>query len=72
MIAFLVRHEWRVLSASAIARMTIAVFAVAGTIEGFVTGSALPTAARVGIGVAAELAFVAYVGILGPKAAAAT
>lgn len=48
------------------------VFAVAGVIEGFVTGSTLPTAARVGIGVAAEAAFLVYVGILGPRAADAT
>jgi len=45
-------------------------FAVAGTIEGFVTGSALPTGVRVGIGVAAELAFLTYAGTLGPRAAA--
>jgi len=45
------------------------VFAVAGTIEGFVTGSTLPTGVRVGIGVAAEAAFLAYAGILGPRAA---
>jgi hypothetical protein len=44
------------------------VFAVAGTIEGFVTGSALPTGVRVGIGVAAELAFLTYAGTLGPRA----
>lgn len=50
----------------------VLVFAVAGVIEGFVTGSALPTAGRVGIGVAAEVAFLAYVGILGPRAAGAT
>ena len=48
------------------------VFAVAGVIEGFVTGSTLPTAARVGIGVAAEAVFLVYVGILGPRAADAT
>ena len=39
---------------------TVVTLAVAGTIEGFVTGSALPTAARVGIGVAVEVAFLAY------------
>ena len=37
------------------------VFGVAALIEGFVTPSGLPTAARVGIGVAAEVGFVAYV-----------
>ena len=34
---------------------------VSGLIEGFVTPSGLPTAARVGIGVVAEVAFLAYV-----------
>jgi uncharacterized membrane protein SpoIIM required for sporulation len=48
----------------------VAVFAVAGAIEGFVTGSALPTAVRVGIGVLAEAAFLAYVVVCGRAAAA--
>ena len=39
---------------------TVLTLAVAGAIEGFVTGSALPTAVRVGIGVAVEVAFLAY------------
>ena len=39
----------------------VATFLVAGIIEGFVTGSSLPTAARVGVGVVVELAFLAYV-----------
>ena len=34
---------------------------VSGLIEAFVTPSGLPTWARIGIGVLAELAFVAYV-----------
>ncbi|GAA3303095.1 hypothetical protein GCM10020295_50770 [Streptomyces cinereospinus] len=42
---------------------------VAGAIEGFVTPSGLPTWARVGIGVAVELAFLAYVYVLGRRAA---
>lgn len=37
------------------------VFVTAGLIEGFVTPSSLPTAARVGIGVLAELIFVLYI-----------
>jgi uncharacterized membrane protein SpoIIM required for sporulation len=41
---------------------------VAGAIEGFVTPSGLPTWARVGIGVLAELAFLAYVWVLGGRA----
>ncbi|MFD7878422.1 stage II sporulation protein M [Streptomyces sp. NPDC059766] len=44
---------------------------VSGAIEGFVTPSGLPTWARIGIGVAAELAFLAYVYILGGRAARA-
>jgi uncharacterized membrane protein SpoIIM required for sporulation len=45
-------------------------FLVAGTIEGFVTGSALPTWARVGLGVAVESVFVTYVVVCGRAAAA--
>ncbi|KAF4407416.1 stage II sporulation protein M [Streptomyces lycii] len=41
---------------------------VSGVIEGFVTPSGLPTCGRVGIGVAAELAFLAYVYVLGGRA----
>ena len=39
----------------------VATFAVAGLIEGFVTGSGLPTVVRVAVGVLVELAFVLYV-----------
>ena len=46
--------------------------AVAGTIEGFVTGSALPTAVRVGIGVVVEAVFLAWVWICRPRPAPAT
>jgi uncharacterized membrane protein SpoIIM required for sporulation len=49
----------------------VVVFLVAGTIEGFVTGRPWPTWLRVGIGVAAEAAFLAYVVVLGRRAAAA-
>lgn len=45
-------------------------FIVAGIIEGFVTPSGLPTAVRVGIGVAVETAFVAYIVSFGRRAAA--
>ncbi|HUQ63728.1 MAG TPA: stage II sporulation protein M [Acidimicrobiales bacterium] len=48
----------------------IGAFAVAGTIEGFVTGSGLPTWLRVGIGVAVEVAFLAYIVTYGRAAAA--
>jgi uncharacterized membrane protein SpoIIM required for sporulation len=43
---------------------------IAGLIEGFVTGSGLPTSVRVGIGVAVEAAFVVYAVGLGRSAAA--
>ncbi len=46
-------------------------FGVAGTIEGFVTGSGLPTWARVGIGVMAEAALLTWVVLLGRGAASA-
>jgi uncharacterized membrane protein SpoIIM required for sporulation len=45
--------------------------AIAGSIEGFVTGSALPTVVRVGIGVTVEAAFLIYAVVLGRSAAAA-
>lgn len=44
---------------------------VSGAVEGFVTPSGLPTWARISIGVAAELAFLAYVYVLGGRAARA-
>ena len=49
----------------------ILTFAVAGLIEGFVTGSPLPTAVRVGIGAAVEVAFLLYIVAQGRAAAAA-
>ncbi|MFI6639140.1 stage II sporulation protein M [Streptomyces sp. NPDC050504] len=44
---------------------------VSGVIEGFVTPSSLPTWARITIGIAAELAFLVYVYVLGGRAARA-
>ncbi|MET9505888.1 stage II sporulation protein M [Streptomyces sp. NPDC006622] len=44
---------------------------VSGAIEGFVTPSGLPTWTRITIGVAAELTFLAYVYVLGGRAARA-
>ncbi|MEU2333784.1 stage II sporulation protein M [Streptomyces sp. NPDC013172] len=44
---------------------------VSGAIEGFVTPSGLPTWARIGMGIVAELAFLAYVFVLGGRAARA-
>ena len=48
----------------------IAAFVTAGLIEGFVTGSGLPTVVRVGIGAAVEAVFVVYVVVRGRAAAA--
>ena len=45
-----------------------AVLFVSGVVEGFVTPSGLPTWARVTIGVVCELAFLAYVYVLGSRA----
>jgi uncharacterized membrane protein SpoIIM required for sporulation len=47
------------------------VLLISGVIEGFVTPSGLPTWARIAIGVAAEAAFLAYVFLLGRRAAEA-
>jgi uncharacterized membrane protein SpoIIM required for sporulation len=47
----------------------VCVLLVSGVIEGFVTPSGLPTWARVAIGITAELAFFAYVFVLGRQAA---
>ncbi|MFF3740413.1 stage II sporulation protein M [Streptomyces sp. NPDC002566] len=44
---------------------------VSGAIEGFVTPSGLPTWARITIGITAEVAFLAYVYVLGGRAARA-
>jgi uncharacterized membrane protein SpoIIM required for sporulation len=49
----------------------IVAFLVAGLIEGFVTGRPWPTGLRVGVGVAAEAAFLGYVVSQGRRAAAA-
>jgi uncharacterized membrane protein SpoIIM required for sporulation len=47
------------------------VLGVSGVVEAFVTPSPLPTWARIGIGVVVWLAFLAYVAVLGRRAAAA-
>ncbi len=49
----------------------IGVLAVSGIIEAFVTPSGLPTWARIGIGVLAELGFLTYVWTLGRRGALA-
>lgn len=46
----------------------VVAFAVAGFIEGFITGRALPTWLRIGIGVAAETAFIGWIVVQGGKA----
>jgi uncharacterized membrane protein SpoIIM required for sporulation len=55
-------------TAGTVALGLVAVLMVSGAIEGFVTPSGLPTEARVGIGVLAELCFLAYVFGLGRSA----
>ena len=60
-------HEGR--TAGTVALGLVAVLLVSGLIEGFVTPSALPTWARLGIGLLAEAVFLAYVFVLGRRAA---
>jgi len=55
-------------TAGTVALGLVVVLFISGMIEGFVTPSGLPTEARVGIGITAELAFFAYVFILGRQA----
>jgi hypothetical protein len=46
----------------------VLVLLVSGVIEAFVTPSGLPTWARIAIGVAAEVLFLAYVFVVGRRA----
>ncbi len=55
-------------TAGTVALGLVLVLLVSGLIEAFVTPSGLPTWARVGIGVLAEIAFFAYVFVLGRAA----
>ena len=55
-------------TAGTVAIGLVAVLFVSGVIEGFVTPSGLPTPARLAIGVLAEVAFLAYVFVLGRQA----
>ncbi|MGW3012757.1 stage II sporulation protein M [Streptomyces sp. NPDC001219] len=55
-------------SALGVAIGLAAVLFVSGALEGFVTPSGLPTWARIGIGIAAELGFLLYVYVLGGRA----
>ena len=57
-------------TAGTVALGLVVVLFVSGLIEAFVTPSGLPTEARVGIGIVAELAFFAYVFVVGRSAAA--
>ncbi|WP_107705735.1 stage II sporulation protein M [Nocardioides allogilvus] len=52
-------------TAGTIALGLVVVLFISGIIEAFVTPSGLPTEARVGIGIVAELAFFAYVFVVG-------
>lgn len=58
-------------AAASVAVGLVAVLLMSGMIEAFVTPSALPTWARIGIGVVAEAVFLAYVIVLGRRAARA-
>lgn len=58
-------------TAIAVSLGLVAVLLVSGAIEGFVTPSDLPTAARIGIGILAETAFLLYVFVVGRRAARA-
>jgi len=58
-------------AAMGIAIGLVVVLFVSGIIEAFVTPSGLPTWARIGIGVVAELTFLTYVFVLGGRAARA-
>ncbi|MET3961258.1 putative membrane protein SpoIIM required for sporulation [Marmoricola sp. OAE513] len=55
-------------TAATVALGLVVVLMISGAIEGFVTPSGLPTWARIGIGILAELAFFAYVFTLGRTA----
>jgi len=55
-------------SAAGVALGLVVVLLVSGLIEGFVTPSGLPTWARVGIGILAEVLFLTYVYVLGGRA----
>jgi uncharacterized membrane protein SpoIIM required for sporulation len=55
-------------AAVGIALGLVAVLLASGLIEGFVTPSGLPTAARLAIGIAAEVVFLGYVWLLGRRA----
>lgn len=59
-------HEGR--SIVVVALGLVGVLLVTGAIEAFVTPSPLPTFVRIGIGVLAEFAFLAYVFVLGGRA----
>jgi uncharacterized membrane protein SpoIIM required for sporulation len=58
-------------AAVAMALGLVCVLLVSGVIEAFVTPSGLPTLARIGVGAAAETAFLTYVFVLGRRAARA-
>jgi cytosine/uracil/thiamine/allantoin permease len=55
-------------AAVAIALGLVVVLLISGLIEAFVTPSGLPTWARIGIGVGALAAFLAYIAVYGSRA----
>ena len=54
-------------TAGVVALGLVGVLLVSGVIEAFVTPSSLPTAARIGIGAVAEIAFLSYVIVFGRR-----
>jgi uncharacterized membrane protein SpoIIM required for sporulation len=58
-------------AAAAVALGLVVVLALSGVIEAFVTPSGLPTWGRIAVGATAEVAFLAYVFVLGRRAALA-
>lgn len=54
-------------TAGVVALGLVGVLAVSGALEAFVTPSGLPTAARIGVGALAEVAFLAYIVVLGRR-----
>ncbi len=62
-------HEFR--SLVTVTLGLIAVLFVAGTLEAFITPSGLPTLARVGLGVLAEVGLIVWIAVYGRRAVAA-
>ena len=65
------RRMLNLAAAGALALGLAATLVVSGVVEAFVTPSGLPTWARIGVGATLWLAFLAYVVVLGGRAARA-